>query len=127
MPSVAGIALRDGKVFVARRRPGGQIGGRWEFPGGKLEPLESATEAARREFGEEFGLTVSVGRTLGSTSVECGGRTLELVAVLVDFEGEPPELAEHDGYMWVDAAGLSGLDLAESDRSLLGLVLPLLG
>lgn len=126
MPSVAGIAVRDSKVFVARRMPGGQIGGRWEFPGGKLEAGETAPQAARREFMEEFALDVAAGRILGSRRVECGGRSLELIAVLVDFDGEPLALAEHEGYLWADAESLTSLDLAESDRGILDLVLPLL-
>lgn len=127
MRSVAGIAIREGKVFVARRMPGGQIGLRWEFPGGKLEPGENGADAVRREFHEEFGLEVSPGRILGSTEFTHQGGDVELIALLVGFIGEPETLAEHGECRWVDSRELAALDLADSDRALLGLVVPLLG
>lgn len=43
-------------VLVSRRRPDDSLGGKWEFPGGKIEAGESAEEAVRREVREEVGL-----------------------------------------------------------------------
>jgi len=126
MKSIAGIAIRGNLVFVAKRQAGGAMGGKWEFPGGKSEPGESVDQTAQREFEEEFGLTVRVGRTIGESTFNNGRKQYELVAVLVAFEGEPRELKEHDSCMWVDAPALQLLDLADSDRSLLPCVLPLL-
>jgi len=126
MRSVAGISLRGDSVFVARRNPGGSMGGRWEFPGGKLEPGESDREAAIREFREEFELDVVVGQVIGESSFCNAGKQYELAAVLVEFDGEPRTLREHDQYRWTGAAELAGLDLADSDRSLLPFILPLL-
>ena len=35
--SIACISYKDGKVFIAKRQQKGDMGGRWEFPGGKIE------------------------------------------------------------------------------------------
>jgi 8-oxo-dGTP diphosphatase len=126
MRSVAGISLRGASVFVARRKPGGSMGGRWEFPGGKLEPGECDRDAAIREFREEFDLDIVVGRSIGESSFRNGGKQYELVAVLVDFDGDPPALHEHDTCRWVDRRTLGELEFADSDRSLLPFILPLL-
>ncbi|MBQ5569226.1 MAG: NUDIX domain-containing protein, partial [Treponema sp.] len=48
--SITGIALDGDRVLVAKRNPVGQMGGRWEFPGGKVESGESDAEAVVREF-----------------------------------------------------------------------------
>ena len=39
--SIACIALFKDKVLVAHRNLVGQMGGRWEFPGGKVEAGET--------------------------------------------------------------------------------------
>lgn len=127
MRSVAGVAIRGNRVFVARRSAGGAMGGKWEFPGGKLEPGERDADAAVREFDEEFGLSVAVGATIGRSAFQNNGKTYELTALLVSFSGEPLELREHDEICWVGAEELLSLDLSDSDRSLVPFVVPLLG
>jgi A/G-specific adenine glycosylase len=60
------VALRrDGRWLVQRRPPGGLLGGLWEFPGGKVERLESPREAAMREVAEETGLQLRQVRARG--------------------------------------------------------------
>ena len=55
----AAVILRaDGHVLLAQRPPGKAYEGYWEFPGGKLEPRETAAAALRRELHEELGITV---------------------------------------------------------------------
>ena len=60
----AGVVIRDEHVLVARRKMGSHLEGLWEFPGGKLEPNESPEESLAREFKEELGVEVRVGRIL---------------------------------------------------------------
>lgn len=56
----AAIFIRgDGKVLLAQRLPGTPYPGYWEFPGGKLEPGESAHGALCRELDEELGVVVA--------------------------------------------------------------------
>lgn len=62
VPSAA-AAIRDerGRVLLARHR----TGGRWSFPGGAVEPLETPADAAVREIWEEIALTVALTRIVG--------------------------------------------------------------
>lgn len=102
------------------------MGGKWEFPGGKLESGEHVADAAIREFDEEFGLAITVGTMVGQSTFQNNGKHYELAALLVSFDGEPMELCEHDEVRWVDAVELNTLDLSDSDRSLVTFVAPLL-
>jgi 8-oxo-dGTP diphosphatase len=118
--SVAGIAVEGGKVFVARRVPGGDLGGKWEFPGGKVEAGESGEDALIREFREEFDVPVRVGPLLASASFEHHGKTRGLRAYRVYLESHDFILSEHTEWDWVSLETIAGLDFADSDRKLLG-------
>jgi 8-oxo-dGTP diphosphatase len=124
--SVAGIAIKDGLALVARRLPGGEMGGTWEFPGGKLESGEDDEQALKREFDEEFGVAVKVGKKLGQSRFEHSGKQYELSAVMIDLEQGPLELREHSELRWVGSTEIADLRLTDSDRSLLPFVLHLL-
>ncbi len=117
--SVAGISVRDGKVFIARRIPGGAMGERWEFPGGKVEPNESDEEALVREFQEEFGVPVQVGKHLGSAVFEHKSIPRQLHAYEVIFQSDQFILCEHTDWCWISLDDIEKIDFADSDRKLI--------
>src|SRR5438128_9528983 len=57
---VAAVALidPDGRVLLAQRPAGKHLAGRWEFPGGKVQPGETPETALIRELEEELGIDV---------------------------------------------------------------------
>jgi 8-oxo-dGTP diphosphatase len=48
----------DGRFLMTSRPAGKVYAGFWEFPGGKLEPLETIEQALRRELHEELGIVI---------------------------------------------------------------------
>ena len=56
----AAVVWRGPRLLIARRPEDGLLGGLWEFPGGKVEPGETPSEAACREVREELGISVAV-------------------------------------------------------------------
>jgi mutator protein MutT len=52
------VVQRGEEFLIGQRPPGVALAGLWEFPGGKMQPGESAEEAAMRECAEETGLAV---------------------------------------------------------------------
>ncbi|MBE6378986.1 MAG: NUDIX domain-containing protein [Lentisphaerae bacterium] len=53
----AAVIIENGKVFISSR-PADKPPAGWEFPGGKLEPGETAADAVKRELMEELGLSI---------------------------------------------------------------------
>ena len=50
------VQAPDGRVLLAERTARQVAAGFWELPGGKMDPGETALDAARRELGEEIGI-----------------------------------------------------------------------
>ena len=116
---------RDGRALFLRRAPGVFLAGRWELPGGTVEPGEPFEATAVREVAEETGLTVRVTGELARDSwPDIAGRALEIHAFVYTAEeiGEnevvlSPE--EHDGFAWLTPDEAAGLDVADHFRRLL--------
>ena len=116
MKVTAGIIEENGKVLIARRKPGRHMGGKWEFPGGKIEPGESPEQSLARELDEELSLRAHIGEFLCRTFFEADGVNLELLVYRVDSVEGKPVLHEHDEILWVRPEQLASFDLADSDR-----------
>jgi 8-oxo-dGTP diphosphatase len=113
---VAGVVIRDGAILAARRTYPVEVAGRWECPGGKVEPGESEQQALVRELTEELGITVAARDRVGPALPLDGGYRLH--AYRADLiEGEP-QAREHDAVRWVAAAELDAVDWLPSDRPL---------
>ncbi|MBQ0040370.1 MAG: NUDIX domain-containing protein [Treponema sp.] len=117
--SIACIAIENGKVLVAHRNPTGQMGNRWEFPGGKVEDGEDDVVGIIREFQEEFGVEVKVGDHIADAEFEHNGKKRKLHAyrIFVPHDGitEPYVLTEHTEYKWVDIDEIPSLEFVDSD------------
>lgn len=95
---VAGALQRsDGRWLMHRRPEGKHHAGLWEFPGGKVEPSESPTEALLRELAEELGIDCRAahvepaGFAESDASAEASGLVILLYTVR-GWRGEPRAL-----------------------------------
>jgi 8-oxo-dGTP diphosphatase len=119
MNSVAGIAIEKGKVFIARRKAGGDLGEKWEFPGGKVEEGEGDTDALRREYREEFGVAVETGSLLAASEFIHREHKFVLNAYRIFFTDYHFKMTEHTEWRWAALTEIESLDFAGSDRGLL--------
>ncbi len=117
--SIACIAFDGKKILIAHRNPVGQMGNRWEFPGGKVEEGESDQQAVVREFSEEFGVDVTVGNLIAEANFKHNSQRVDLHAYLVTLPHNGIEkkfvLTEHSEYKWVELAEIPTLDFVDSD------------
>ena len=114
MREVVGVAiLAGGRVLAARRAHPSGLAGRWELPGGKLEPGEDLESAAVREVREELGCEVEVtGRLDGASRID--DRLVLRVVHARLSEGDPVP-HEHDAVRWLGAGELGEVAWAEAD------------
>jgi 8-oxo-dGTP diphosphatase len=114
MQEVVGVAVvEDGRVLAARRAGPHALSGRWEFPGGKVEPGEDPAAAAVREIAEELGCRVEVtGWLEGRTPIGAG---LELRVATARLTGGDPVPGEHDAVRWLRPSQLDAVAWADAD------------
>ena len=117
--SIACIAEHKGKILIAHRNPVGQMGGRWEFPGGKVEENETDRDAVVRERKEEFGIRVKVLDEITENFFEHNGKKVALHCyhIKVSRRGVliPYKLTEHTEYKWVDIGEIPVENFVDSD------------
>jgi 8-oxo-dGTP diphosphatase len=86
----AAVIELDDKVLVSRRLDASHQGGKWEFPGGKLELGETASQALVRELQEELGITALEYHPLIQIHYEYPEKRVLLdVWTVSQFSGEP--------------------------------------
>ncbi|MGW7357893.1 (deoxy)nucleoside triphosphate pyrophosphohydrolase [Streptomyces sp. NPDC054802] len=112
---VAGAVYEEGRLLAARRSAPEELAGRWELPGGKLEPGESPEQALVRELREELGIeTEPVERVPGEWPLR-PGCVLQVWTVRL-VSGEPSPLQDHDALRWLAPEELDAVDWLDQDR-----------
>lgn len=114
---VVAAVIRDHERFLAcRRAPHKSLAGKWEFPGGKVEKLETDEEALEREILEELGVEVTIVQFLMETSQKQSESTIEMFTYLASLDSErPTQSSDHDLMKWLSLSELSQYDWAELD------------
>jgi len=115
IPVCAAVILRSGAVLLARRAPGRKHAGKWEFPGGRVEPGETHEAALARELREELSIEAVIGPEAARTRHVYDFGEIELVAFLVSKWTGEITLKDHDAVKWVEARRLLEHELADAD------------
>jgi len=120
---VGAVIIRDSTVFCARRGEGKTLAGKWEFPGGKVEPGESPEQALIRELREEFLCDIRVTGFVSTTVYEYDFGTVELSTYYCELAAGQPVLVEHAEARWQPIANLDELDWAPADVEAVRLIM----
>ena len=120
IPVAVGIA-RDpkGRLLVSQRPSCKTHPGKWEFPGGKLEPGESVFKALVREFREELDLEITRAEPAFVVRHRYLDRSVELnVWWVINCRGKATG-QEGQIVRWVAPQELSDLDILEGNQTIM--------
>ena len=111
-----GVIVRQQQVLLALRSNKQHQGGKWEFPGGKVEPDETVAQALTRELLEEVAINVTETSAFMQLEYAYPEKTVLLDIYLVtDFTGEPHGL-EGQPLQWVNIADLSSMEFPDANQ-----------
>ncbi len=108
-----------GQLFACKRPKGAHLAGLWEFPGGKMEEGESASDALKREIVEELGITIHVGDALQFVEWDYGNVTIRLHPYRCRILAGSPQAKVHEDLRWCGPDEVDGLEWAPADRPIL--------
>ena len=97
-PGAYGVAVRDGLVLLVKN-PGGYF-----LPGGGIDPGENPEAALKREFVEEIGLDITIGKKIGEAA-----QYLHIV--------DPSLYIKKIGYFYMVELGEKVSDMSEDNHS----------
>jgi 8-oxo-dGTP diphosphatase len=103
------------RVLAAQRAHPAALAGRWELPGGKVEPGERELDALVRECQEELGVTLVVGpRAAPDVATVDGSGVLKTFWARI-AGSTSPVAHEHSALRWLTAGELDDVDWLDAD------------
>jgi 8-oxo-dGTP diphosphatase len=123
---VGAAIISGGRVLACERAEPPEMAGRWEFPGGKVEPGEDDVAALVRECEEELGVLVEIGGRVGEDILlSHGGAVLRVYAARLG-EGQVPQPIEHAELRWLAADELDSVPWLPADAPIVAALPPFL-
>lgn len=116
----AALTSESGQILLQKRPADAQMGGLWEFPGGKVDEGESPETALVRELEEELGIIVSTHDLIAETfaSEPLGGRNLVLLLYrCVRWTGTPAPIYAAE-IQWAWPEDMAALPMPPADYPL---------
>ena len=111
----AGIILKEDKILIAKRGLDKKFSGRWEFPGGKLEPGESLQDCIKRELKEELNISIKNQEYFITNEHEYDNFKVKIHSFLIrEYNGEII-LNEHEELKWINPNKYEEYDILEAD------------
>jgi len=125
----AALIDADGRVLLARRPPGRDFAGLWEFPGGKIEAGETPEQALIREIHEELGINTKDSCLAPLSFASHGYEHFHLILLLYvcrRWQGQPRS-CEGAEVKWVRPARLRDYPMPPANLQLIPVLQDLLG
>lgn len=117
--SVVAAVIRDGERVFATQRGYGEFKDGWEFPGGKIEPGETAEEALVREIREELDTEISVGKLIDRIEYDYPTFNLSMDCFWCEILSGDLVLKEAEDAKWLTKETLDSVDWLPADITLI--------
>jgi 8-oxo-dGTP diphosphatase len=114
---VGAAILSGGRVLAQQRGYPPADAGRWELPGGRVEPGEDDRAALARECLEELGVNVVVGQRVGPEVMLRPGLVLRIYQAFLNDGTPHPH--DHQALQWIGLSDVDALDWLPADRAVL--------
>ncbi|WP_394203991.1 8-oxo-dGTP diphosphatase MutT [Shewanella waksmanii] len=116
--AVAVILSKSNQVLIAKRHAHLHQGGKWEFPGGKVENTENTEAAIIRELKEEVDLQVTSSMPFMTISHDYSDKQVLLdIHTVTNFTGEAKG-NEGQQIKWVTITELAAIDFPEANKAI---------
>ncbi len=113
--SLAFITNAEQRVLIAQRSKNSDMGGCWEFPGGKIEHQEKPEEALKRELFEELGIIIHTSHFVTQLMHDYPSKTVLLhVYHVMEYSGVLHCCEKQQGMRWVEVHELAQYDLLDA-------------
>lgn len=123
---VSAAIIKHKNFILATQRGYGPQKGKWEFPGGKIEPGEIPEQAVIREIREELAVEIIVQKLVTIVEYDYPDFHLQMYCFLCEMNRGKPELREHEAAKWLTREMMDEIDWLPADNLILDQVKQLL-
>ncbi|MBA6233265.1 MULTISPECIES: 8-oxo-dGTP diphosphatase MutT [unclassified Colwellia] len=113
-----GVIVRDQEYFLTKRLDSAHQGGKWEFPGGKVEKDETVAQALHRELQEEIAIDILSCYPLIKIDHDYGDKKVRLDVYVVDNFQQEPVAQEGQQSGWFTLDELIKLDFPAANAAI---------
>ena len=118
-----GVISNDrGEILIDRRLELGEMGGLWEFPGGKIEDGETVEDCVKREIQEELGIDVLVGKRLITIEHQYNKFKVTLFVHYCQYVKGIPQTIECLEVRWVNISELDRYTFPKANYEIIALL-----
>lgn len=116
---VCAIIVNKQKILATQLAFGSDRAYEWEFPGGKIDPGESAEAAIVREIREELWVDIRICKTMTTIIHNDGKKVFELIPFLCEIISGEVKLTEHNQICWICFEDVEKMNFSKADKQLI--------